>query len=72
MCHLVALPSFKFFCVMKVYTKPEIEIEELVQNISILEDSPGTWNSGNEEPGGPGDGGDDGPAPGNKSSLWDE
>ena len=55
---------------MKVYTKPEIEVEEMVLNISILAGS--TWGTENEDPDGPGEGGDDGPAPTNTISIWEE
>ena len=55
---------------MKVYTKPEIEVEELIQNISILAGS--DWGVDNEGEGGPEQGGDDGPTPTNTISIWED
>ncbi len=58
---------------MKEYAKPEIEIIGLDMMSYILGGSNwGVQDDDEDDPSGIGTGGDDGPAPGNVSSLWDE
>lgn len=55
---------------MKIYLVPETEIIDALIDVQILAGS--DWGVENEDPDGPGMGGDDGPPPVNMSSLWDE
>lgn len=58
---------------MKVYTKPEIEVIEQDMILPILAGS--DWGTQNEGQGGPEQGeqgGEDGPAPTNTISIWED